>query len=466
MHVTDFLTVNKMLKKEQLLGDLPASKTVYRNFYKIAWPATMESLLVGLVGTVDTIMVGTLGKDSITAVGITNQPKLVLLAAIFSLNVGITAVTARRKGQGDQKGANRIVRAGILFCAAASLLMSVFGFLFARPILILSGADKTYLSEAVAYFRVLMFSIPFQALNLTINAAQRGCGKTKISLTTNLTSNIINISFDFLLINGIGFFPRLEVKGAAIATTLGAFAAFCVSLASLLRRNGYLSFHCKAGWSLYKTVVSPIMKVSGSAFVEQVFMRIGFLAYAAIIARLGTTEYATHIICMNILSLSFCFGDGLSNAASALVGQMLGAKRPDLSIVYGKTGQRLAFMISCIVFLVFLFGRGFLVSLFSKEPEIIILGSQIMLFVALCTHMQTSQVVLNGCLRGAGDTAYVAIISLISVGLVRPLLTWFLCYPAGFGLYGAWTALLIDQGFRLITSYRRFSGGKWTVIAL
>ncbi len=466
MQMTDLLTVGKMLKKEQFLGDIPDSKSVYHNFFKIAWPATLESLLVGMIGAVDTMMVGTLGKGAITAVGITNQPKLVLLAAIFSLNVGITAVTARRKGQDDRKGANRTVRAGILFCAVASILMSILGFLFAKPILLMSGAENIYLADAVSYFRILMFSIPFQALNLTINAAQRGCGKTKISLTTNLISNTINILFDFLLINGIGRFPRMEVKGAAIATVMGAFIAFCVSLTTLLRRKGYLSFHLKAGWSLHKSVVNPIMKVSCSAFIEQVFMRIGFLAYAAIVARLGTTEYATHIICMNILSLSFCFGDGLSNASSALVGQMLGAKRPDLSIIYGKTGQRLAFMISCVVFFVFLFGRSFLVTLFSKEPSIILLGSHIMLFVALCTHMQTSQVVLNGCLRGAGDTAYVAVVSLISVGLVRPLLTWLLCYPVGLGIYGAWTALLVDQCFRLITSYRRFSSGKWTTIAL
>lgn len=213
-------------------------------------------------------------------------------------------------------------------------------------------------------------------------------------------------------------------------------------------------------------MISPIAKVSSSALVEQVFMRVGFLAYNAIVAKIGTTEYATHIICMNLLSLSFCFGDGLSIAASALVGQNMGKKRPDLSILYGKIGQHLALMISCIIFVVFLFGRGFLVSLFNSEADIIALGSNIMIFAALCTHMQTSQVVCNGCLRGAGDTAYVAVISIVSVALVHPLLTWILCLSLGLGLYGAWMSLLVDQCFRLVTSYRRFSGGKWTTISL
>ncbi len=466
MRLTKFFSVNSMLKSNQIIGELPASRTAYSNFYKIAWPSALEALLVGLISVIDTIMVGTLGEGAIAAVGITNQPRLVLLAVIFSLNTGITAVTARRKGQQNQKDSNRTVRTGIQISSIASLLMALLGYQFAKPILMLSGADSSYLKDAVDYFHILMFSIPFQALNLTINAAQRGCGKTKVSMWSNVTSNLVNITFDYLLINGIGFFPRMEVKGAATATLLGAIAACCISISTLLRKSGYLTFHYKAGWAMCKDTLDPIFKVSSSAFIEQVFMRIGFLAYAAIIARLGTTPYATHVICMNILTLSFCFGDGLSVAASALVGQNLGAKRPDLSIIYGKTGQRLAFMISCVIFFVFLLGRSLLVSLFTTDAAIISLGANIMILAAMGTHLQTSQVVLNGCLRGAGDTAYVATISLISVAFVRPLLTWFLCFPAGFGLYGAWVALLVDQCFRFLASYIRFSGGRWTSISL
>lgn len=466
MQLANLLSVRNMLKKDQIIGDLPASSEVYQNFIRMAWPSALEALLVAMIGAVDTIMVGTLGKGAIAAVGITNQPKFVLLAMIFSLNTGITAVTARRKGQNDQKEANRTVRTGILISAIVSFLMAFLGFLFAKPILLISGAEENYLKDAISYFQILMFSIPFQALNLTINAGHRGCGKTKISMTTNIYSNVINIIFNYLLINGIGFFPKLGVKGAAIATAMGAFVAFLISLTTLLRRNGYLSFHYKAGWTIDQNVLNPIVKVSSSAFVEQVFLRIGFLAYAAIVARLGTTEYATHLICMNILTLSFCFGDGLSIAASALVGQKLGAKRPDLSIVYGKTGQRLAFMISCVIFLIFILGRSFLVSLFSDETAIITLGANVMILAAFSTHMQTSQVVLNGCLRGAGDTAFVAITSLISVAVIRPFLTWLLCFPLGFGLYGAWISLIVDQTFRMIFSYVRFSNGKWCSITL
>ncbi len=466
MQLANLLSVKSMLKKDQIIGDLPTSRNAYQNFFKIAWPSALEAFLVAMIGSVDTIMVGTVGQGAIAAVGITTQPKFIILAMIFSLNVGVTAVTARRKGQNNQKEANRTVRAGIIISAIISCIMAVLGYIFAKPIMQLAGADSSYLIDAISYFRILMLSIPFQALNLTINAAHRGCGKTKISMSTNITSNVVNIIFNYLLINGIGIFPRLEIKGAAIATALGAFVAFCISLSTLFRKNGYLSFHYKADWQIHKEILTPVLKVSSSAFVEQVFLRIGFFAYAAIVARLGPIEYETHVICMNILTLSFCFGDGLSIAASALVGQNLGKERPDLSIIYGKTGQRLSFMVSCVIFFVFIFGRGPLVSMFTKDTAIIALGSNVLILAALGTHMQTSQVVLTGCLRGAGDTSFVAVTSFISVAIVRPILTWLLCFPMGLGLYGAWVALLIDQCIRLITSQIRFSGGKWAKIAL
>jgi hypothetical protein len=147
--------------------------------------------------------------------------------------------------------------AGILLSAMISLITASLGFIFAKPILTLTGAESTYIGDAVTYFRYIMYGIPFQALNLTINAAQRGCGKTKISMTTNVISNLVNIMFDYLLINGIWLFPRWGIKGAAIATSLGAFAAFCISLRTLLGRNGYLSFHYKTSWKLNKEVFSP-----------------------------------------------------------------------------------------------------------------------------------------------------------------------------------------------------------------
>lgn len=464
--VTRIFSAGGMLTPHPTSGELKKSGVYYKNMYKMAWPSALESVLVSLIGSVDLMMVGGLGPEAISGVGITNQPKFILLAMIFSLNVGVTAIVARRSGEEDRLGANRCLRQSIMISFALSIIMAALGFIFAEPILVFAGAGEDFLGYASEYFRILMISIVFNGISLTVNAAQRGAGNTKVSLKTNLSANCVNLIFNFFLINGIWIFPRLGVKGAAIATAIGSAVGCGMSIYSVIKKDKFLSLTEKYTWAFDKQTMRAIIKISGSAAVEQVFMRVGFFAYAKIVAALGTVAFATHQICMNVINISFAFGDGLGIASSALVGQSLGRKRPDEAIIYGKTGQRIAFAVSTVLFFVFLFGGKFLISLFSKEAEVLALGGTIMVIIAFCTHTQTSQVVVSGCLRGAGDTKFVAMTSLLSIGVVRPLLTYILCFPVGLGLIGAWVSLLVDQAMRLTLSFRRFSGGKWTKIDL
>ncbi|MFZ2538054.1 MAG: MATE family efflux transporter [Oscillospiraceae bacterium] len=456
--------VNRMLTPAQNNGELEPSVHYYKNMYQMAWPSALEAVLVSLIGSVDLIMVGGLGTASIAAVAITNQPKFILLAMIFSLNVGVTAIAARRRGSDDEMGANRCLRQSLIISLVMSFLMGLIGFIFARPILSFAGADPEFLELAIQYFQIIMVSIVFTGVSLTINAAQRGAGNTKISMKTNLIANAVNLVLNYFLINGIWIFPKLGVRGAAIATAVGSLVGCAMSIKSVLNKGQFLSMAHKVSWKFDKKTMKAIISISGSAMVEQVFMRIGFFAYAKIVAGLGTVAFATHQICMNIINLSFSIGDGLGIASSSLVGQSLGKKRPDEAIVYGKTGQRIAFLVSTVLFFIFLFGGKFLVSLFSKDEQILALGAIIMIIIAFCTHAQTSQVVVSGCLRGAGDTKFVALTSLLSIGLLRPILTYILCFPVGLGLVGAWVALFVDQMLRLLLSFKRFSGGKWTKI--
>ena len=404
-----FFWVEYMLKPEQILGDIPTTKEVYKTSFNISWPCALETVLVSLVGSIDIMMVGGLGAHAIAAVGLTNQPKFILLAMIFSLNVGVTAIVARRKGEQDYYGANSCLRQSIMLSLTISLIMAFLGYFFAYEILEFAGAGDDVILESVAYYKILMVSIVFTALSLTINAAQRGVGNTRISMKTNITANIFNLIFNYLLINGIWIFPRLEVRGAAIATTIGSIVGCLMSIFSLYHNTNFLEMKAKVNWKFDKKTMRAFLNISGSSVVEQVFMRIGFFSFAKIVAALGTIAFATHQICMNIINLSFCFGDGLGVAASSLVGQNLGAKRPDKAIIYGKTGQRMSFIISTALFLFFFFGRRFLITLFNSEEHIVSLGATIMIIIAFTTHVQTSQTVYLGCLRGAGDTKFVAL---------------------------------------------------------
>lgn len=466
LNLSNFFSCNKMIRTDQKLGAIPPSKQIYTNTMNLAWPSAVERVLVSLVGAMDTMMVGVLGAEAIAAVGITQQPTFILLAIIFSLNIGVTAIVARRCGEDDYESANNTLRQSIILIGFLSAFLACIGFIFAKPILGWMGAGSDIIQDATLYFRIIVIGMFFNALTLNINAAQRGAGNTKIAMYTNITANLINLVFNFLLIGGQFGFPALGVAGAGIATVFGNIVAFSIATFGILRSKTPLKLHFRDNWKLDFTTMKGIFNISSSAMVEQLCMRIGFLAYTKMITNLGTVAFATHQICNNILNMTFSLGDGMGIAASSLVGRSLGAKRSDLSIIYGKTAQRIGLIFSSVLVLIYVFGGGTLVSLFSNDSDIIALGSTIMLIVAIVSPLQISQVIISGSLRGAGDTKFVARTSFISILVVRPIITFILCYTLGLGLLGAWIALLIDQGLRLLLNVIRFSEGSWINLKL
>ncbi len=464
--ITHIFSCEAMVKPGDRCGELPTTREGYFSMLSIAWPCMVEALLLCAVSFADTIMVGVLGHEAISAVGITTQPKYLMLSAIISLDVGVTAVVARRKGQEDRDGANRCMKQCLILCLLLATALTALGINFARPLIAFAGAEEAILDDATIYFQIVMMGHIFSSLTLTINAAQRGCGNTRISMTTNLAANLVNIFFNYLLINGIGPFPRLEVAGAAIATSLGSVVSFVLALASIFRRDSFVSVFTPVPWRFDRATLAGVNKVALSAMAEQVCLRVGFFAYAKIVASLGTLEFAVHQICMNIINITFAVGDGLGTALSTLVGQSLGRSRPDMGKLYSSLAQRVSFIICSFLAVFFFFGRFWLVSLFSTDPRVIALGGSVMVVIACIIHVQTSQIIMFGCLRGAGDTRFTAAVSLLSVSLIRPTLTWFLAFPMGLGLIGAWLALALDQIIRMATTVWRVGSGKWAQIKL
>ena len=196
-------------------------------------------------------------------------------------------------------------------------------------------------------------------------------------------------------------------------------------------------------------------------FRSQICMRIGFMLVAIMAAKTGSDEFAAHNIGMNIMSLSFAFGDGMQAAAVALIGRSLGQHRPDLAKQYGKIciyiGSFIAIVLSCIYF----FGGRFLYSIFFTEPHIIETGVIIMRYVITIVVFQMIQVICTGCLRGAGDVLYTTIVSLITVTILRPLLSYICVYALGMGVVGIWIGIMGDQIVRFTLNSIRFGMGKW-----
>lgn len=457
----------RILRDTPVCGELPDNGALLRRAFRVAWPSTLESFLVALVSVVDTIMVSSLGASAIAAIGLTNQPKFICLALFLSMNVAVSAIVARRKGEGDREGANRVLRQAIILTVLFAAVVTAAALLLAEPALRLAGTNEDTHALAVGYFRIIVGCQIFNVLNMVINAAQRGTGNTKIAMRTNITSNLVNIVCNYLLIGGHFGFPALGVNGAAIATVIGTVVACGMALRSVTHPDSFLYlFYGSEKRGFDAGTLRSIANIGSSTLAEQLFLRFGFLMYTMVVARLGTIAFAAHQIGMNIITISFAFGDGLSVASVSLAGQSLGEQRPDLAKIYGGFCQRLGFLCSATLAVFYsTFGRE-VFRLFSSDPEILDYGSVIMRFLAVIVFLQVAQVIYSGCLRGGGDTKFVALVSLISVACIRPFSGWLFVYPLNLGLVGAWMGLLLDQFIRLMLTRWRFRSDKWLGIRI
>ena len=439
------------------------SKKGYQTAFHMAWPAVMESFFIALAGMVDSLMVSSLGAYAVAAVGLTTQPKFIGLCLFIAMNVSVSALVARRRGEEDKKGANQVLLMAVTFTVLAGAFISLICVAFANPIIAFCGANEDTHESAVIYFRIIMGGMMFNIITMVINAAQRGAGNTKIAMRTNVTSNLVNMVFNYLLIGGNFGFPRLEIAGAAIATVLGTVVACVMAVCSILPKDHFISipYIIKERVRITLEPAKNMAKIASSVFAEQVFMRIGFLTVSIMVANLGTAAYAAHQVGMNIMNLSFSFGDGMQVAAVALCGRSLGEGKPDAARMYGTICQRIGNMISIVLAVLYLTCGALLFHLFFEEPEIIAMGVDIARVLTIIVLLQIAQVIYMGCLRGAGDVIFTTIASTLSITFIRPIFSYLLCYACGLGLIGIWLGIAVDQFSRFCLTTWRFKSGKW-----
>ena len=446
---------------------LKGKSFLMKDAFRMAWPAVLESFFVSLAGMIDTMMVSSLGTAAVSSVGLTTQPKFIALTLFLAINVAISALVARRYGQKDKKNANEIFVTSMIFVVVACIIVSFASVAFADPIIKFCGSNPETHAGAVTYFIVIQAGMIFNVLSLAINAAQRGSGNTKIAMTTNVTSSIVNICFNYLLIEGHFGFPRLGLFGAALATVLGTVVAFIMSLISILKKGSFISLgyiikeKIRPSFAAFKTTLS----LSNNFFIENLVMRVGFLVTSILAAGLGTDAFAAHQVGMNILSLSFSFGDGMQVAAVALIGQSLGRKEKKLAKTYGSICQMMGLAMGVVIMIIMIFFGKDVFSLFFKEAHVIDMGILISYFIAAITIFQISQIVYAGCLRGAGDARYTLFGSLVSVAIIRSVVTWALVGGIfDLGLTGIWIGVFSDQFARFLFFTIRYHKGQWVDI--
>ncbi|HKM16671.1 MAG: MATE family efflux transporter [Bacillota bacterium] len=449
---------------KQLPPDV-SSKMLYKDVVRIAWPAFVEFTLTQLTSMADMMMVGQLGPWAIAAVGLTVQPKFLMATMFMAMNVGATALIARAKGAGDPERANRVLRQALLLTTIFGTIAAVVGFVYSETLIRFMGAaDEQTLAGGTIYLKIQMAGFVFLAMTSTFTAALRGVGSSRITMTYNLISNVANVVFNYILIYGKFGFPRWGVAGASLATVIGQTVAFVMALIVVLRGRHYIHLQPRAGFKPEFKTMKSIVSIGFPAMIEQLLMRAGAIMFVKTVASLGTVPYATHQIGMNIQALSFMNGQAFAVSATSLVGQSLGKKRPDMAQAYARRTRMLGMMVSVLLGITFFFFGRQIVSWYTKEEEVITMGARILKLVALTQPFQSSQFILAGALRGAGDTRAIAIIIFITVLLIRPGLAMININVFQWGLMGAWIALVTDQVLRSALILLRYNSGKWKSI--
>lgn len=463
--MVNIFNTRSLVKEDEIEGEIPKYKKVAKDVLKIVWPAMIEGFLVALVSIFDGIMVSSLGNNAPAAVTITKQPIFFMICFITALNIAVTAIVARRKGERNPDSVNKTMHSAIQISFIFSVVLSILVFFLVSPINKLMGANEDTLDLANKYLRIISLGFVFNALRLTINACQRGIGNTHISMITNVIANLVNIFFNYVLINGNLGAKALGIEGAAIATVIGNGVAFIICLIAIMRNNEYLNLDIHNIFKIDKDSYKSIFTLFPSAMIEQAIMRFGFILFALIVNHLGTEATYVHGVCSDINSLMFTLADGFAIGTSAIVGHKLGEKRRDLAIVYAKVSMSISLLVALIIALIMVFLRTPLILLYNPANDKLLEQAKfIMLIAALTTLPQNIQWVLTGILRGSGDTKFTARSSLVSIVIIRPIVSYCLCYLTPLGIVGAWIGMFVDQTVRLCANIFRFKSRAWMKI--
>ena len=432
----------------------------------LVWPVMLQEAGWAVLGMVTTFLIGHLGAAAITAVGLSDQIVFIPQVAFAGVSVGATAIVARHVGAREPEKANRILRQSMLL---AVILGFTFGFIlwfFPDQLLRIFRARPEVIALGRDYIRINAF---FTAFNFVMNGGTsifRGAGDTKTPMWVMIFVEIIGTSIAYLLIKGFWVVSPLGVLGAGIARATSSVVGGLLIMALLIRGKGFLKYDLRTALHFDWGETKRILNIGLPAFLEQLQMRGAMSFFTIIISSLGTTVYAAHALAMRVEEFAFMPSFGFSVAATALVGQALGAKRPDLAERAGYLCQRYCAAAMTIMGMITFFLGHRLIAVFISDPEVIRIGALGLKIWAFAMPGMATNQSLAGGLRGAGDTRWVLLLTTIGMWTMRVGGGALLVFVLHLGAPGAWTGAILDHNVRALLTWWRFASGRWKSIEI
>ncbi|HBR57476.1 MAG TPA: MATE family efflux transporter [Blastocatellia bacterium] len=428
--------------------------------FLLAVPMILEMFGESLFAIVDIFFVGKLGADAVAIVGLTESMMALVYAVAFGLAIGATATVSRRIGENDTEGAARTATHVVYLGAIVSVLISAVGLTFAEQILWLLRAESRVVEEGAVFMRIMLGGNAVVVFIFLLNAVFRGAGDAAIAMRVLWIANGLNMILDPMLIFGLLIFPEMGVTGAAVATVIGRGTGALYAFWYLLRGEKRIEIHARH-WRPDPELLLRITRLSSTGVLQLLIGTASWTALMPIVAGFGSEAIAGYVIALRVVIFALLPALGLSNAAATMVGQNLGAGKPDRSesSVWKAAWFNAAFYFG--VGLIFIFFGGPIVGIFADTPGVYAYGSSALLIIAYGFAFYGLGMVLETAFNGAGDTWTPTYLNLFVFWLFEIPLAYLLAYKFDLGPAGVFWAITLAFSLLAVASALLFRRGRW-----
>jgi len=431
-----------------------------RGVVLLAIPMVLEMTMESVFAVVDIFFVARLGEDAISTVGLTEAILCLIYAVAIGLAMGTTAMVARRIGEKDPEAAGTVAVQSIVLCGIVAALVGLGGGLTAPHLLRLMGASAEIVETGSGYTAILLATNAVIMLLFINNAIFRGAGDASLAMRSLWLANGINIVLDPCLIFGLGPFPEMGLTGAAVATTIGRGTGVLYQFSALSRKGGRIHLRPR-NWRLVPPVMSRLIRVSAGGVLQFLVETASFVGLVRIVAYFGSTALAGYTIGIRIIIFALLPSWGMGNAAATLVGQNLGAKKPERaerSVLL--TGFYNMLFLGTVSVIFITFARP-MVSLFHSDPEVVATGVECLRIISYGYVFFAWGMVTVQCFNGAGDTMTPTWVNLFCFWIVQIPLAYFLARVLEWGPAGVFWAIAISYSVSAAVGFYLFRLGRW-----
>jgi putative MATE family efflux protein len=426
----------------------------------LAVPMVLEMLMESVFAVVDVFFVGRLGADAVATVGLTESMLALVYAVAIGLSIGATAIVARRTGEGDRDGAAHAAAQSLTLGAIVSVVLGITGALLAPRLLTALGAPPSVIASGSNYTRMMFAGNASILLLFLVNAVFRGAGDAAIAMRVLWLANILNIVLGPCLIFGLGPFPKLGVTGAAIATTTGRSIGVLYAARRLFRGDGRIAV-ARRHWRFDLPLIVRIARLSGTGILQVFIGTASWIGLVRILATFGSAALAGYTIGLRVIVFALLPSWGMSNAAATMVGQALGAGKPDRAerAVWLAGFYNMCFL--GVVGLIFVLFAPHIVHLFTSDPSVATYAVDCLRIVAAGFLFYAYGMVISASFNGAGDTMSPTLLNFFCFWMFEIPLAYLLARHFGMGPRGVFIAMMLAFSMLAFTSALVFRRGTW-----